>query len=59
VAHETRERFDEIQELDWRGVLADQEEWARELIRAHPVVAVAASAALGFLIARLLREESS
>ncbi len=41
--------------IDWEGALAEREEQARDLIRAHPVAAVLSAAALGFVIARLVR----
>ena len=43
--------------FDWLGALEEREAQARELIRAHPVVAVVGAAALGFAIARLLRSD--
>jgi hypothetical protein len=41
--------------VDWQGALEEREAQARELIRAHPVAAVLGAAALGFVIARLVR----
>jgi hypothetical protein len=40
---------------DWQSALAEREEQARELIRAHPVAAILTAAALGFAVARLVR----
>ncbi|HEU4430240.1 MAG TPA: hypothetical protein VFT98_15880 [Myxococcota bacterium] len=40
----------------WQAALSEREEQARELIRAHPVASLLGAAALGFAIARLLRE---
>lgn len=42
-------------EPDWQGALEEGEAQARELIRAHPVALVLGAAALGFVIARLMR----
>lgn len=42
-------------EPDWQGALEEGEAQARELIREHPVAAVLGAAALGFVIARLMR----
>lgn len=39
-----------------RETLTAQEDHLRELIRAHPVAAVVGGLALGFVVARLLRE---
>jgi hypothetical protein len=41
--------------FDWQGALAEREAQARDLIRSHPVAAVLSAAALGFVIARLVR----
>jgi hypothetical protein len=43
-------------EIDWQRVLLDGEEQARDLIRAHPVATLVGAAALGFALARLVRE---
>ncbi len=43
-------------DFDWASALADGEAQARDLIRSHPVTAVLAAAALGFVIARLVRD---
>jgi hypothetical protein len=43
--------------FDWQSELEEREAQARELIRAHPVVAVLGAAALGFAIARLVRSD--
>lgn len=42
---------------DWQSALAEREAQARDLIRAHPVAAVLGAAALGFVIARLIRDD--
>lgn len=44
-------------DFDWQSALAEREEQARDLIRAHPVAAVLGAAALGFVIARLIRDD--
>ena len=42
---------------DMRGMLRDQEDRAREFIRAHPVGVVLTALAIGFIAARLIRED--
>jgi hypothetical protein len=41
--------------LDWQRALANREDQARELIRAHPVATLLGAAALGFTLARIVR----
>jgi hypothetical protein len=42
---------------DVRGLLLAQEGRAREFIRAHPIGVVLSALALGFIAARLMRED--
>jgi hypothetical protein len=42
---------------DVRGMLLEQENRAREFIRAHPLGVVLSALALGFIAARLMRED--
>jgi len=40
----------------WQAALSEREAQARELIRAHPVASLLGAAAIGFALARLMRE---
>jgi hypothetical protein len=42
---------------DVRGMLRDQESRARDFIRAHPLGVVVCALALGYVAARLMRED--
>ena len=48
-------RAKDLTDFDWEGALAARGAQARDLIRSHPVAAVLSAAALGFVIARLVR----
>ena len=52
----TSDEFGELLPHSLRQTLSEQENQLRELIRAHPLAAVLGGLALGFVVARLLRE---
>ena len=52
-----RESFEPFLPRDVRGLLLEQESRAREFIRAHPLGVVLSALALGYIAARLMRED--
>ena len=52
-----RGHFESLLPHDVRGLLLAQESRAREFIRAHPLGVVLSALALGYVAARLLRED--
>jgi hypothetical protein len=52
-----RTTYEGLLPQDLRGMLLEQENRAREFIRAHPLGVVLSALAIGYVAARLLRED--